>query len=104
MNDIGARSRKKQMIQRLFDESKDSTPGQSPAIECHVTLASGGQISGALSVTGSDADDGTTLRMLTAARDERNMPVLIEHFFDFDQVLIVSVRREVTATPRIVRS
>lgn len=93
----------KALLHRLFSEAPklDVVEGQAPALHCHVTLTTGAMMTGVLSTT----QEGT-LRMLadSPVYDEHQRPVLVEHFFPFESLACVSVRRDVTPTrpsPRI---
>lgn len=93
-------------IQRLFKENPSALPDQAPAIECGVMLR-GVPITllGALSETPEGG-----LRLLSPdPRQERPLPgapvKMIEQFFDYEDVLVVAVQRNVTVeAPRIIRS
>ena len=97
----------RKVVERLFAEAPkltapDGTPraDQAPALECHVVLQAGQAIQGSLSVT----PEGT-LRLL--APNQIGKPprlVMVEHFFDWNQVADIAVVREVEAeaeAPRI---
>ena len=91
-------TRIKQVLKRLFDEAPKMTDGagnpiagQAPALQCNLLLKSGGQITGALSTT----PEGT-LRML-CPNDRGGKPVMIEHFFDYEEVADVAIIREVNS-------
>lgn len=98
--------RMKAVIARLFAEgpkleNPDGTPrdDQAPALECVIVLKAGQQINGALSVT----PEGT-LRLLAANQVQRAKGgpaelVMVEHFFDYEQVADIAVLRKVSATP-----
>jgi hypothetical protein len=97
----------KRVLDRLFAEAPKLTdasgspdPTQAPALECHVMLRSGGAIQGALSVT----PEGT-LRMLCPNQIGKR-PVMVEHFFDYEQIADIALFREVKAGegPRIITS
>lgn len=94
--------RMKRVIDRLFATAPklETAAAQAPALECFIVLKSGSQIQGALSVT----PEGT-LRLL-AGNAVNGKPVMVEYFFDYDQVASVAVLREVKATEgsRIVTS
>lgn len=97
----------RRVIERLLKEAG------APAIECAVTLVGGTvTIHGSLSLDRQDAEVG--LRMLSpdptasasnvdrARRLAGEVPMM-EHFFHFDDVMVVTVRRTVTTeSPRIV--
>jgi hypothetical protein len=95
----------RETVERLFAEAPkltntDGSPqdGQAPAMECMVMMRSGAVISGVMSVT----KDGA-LRMLTQgtrnSNGSRQVPILVEQFFDFSDVMMVAVERQVTASP-----
>lgn len=99
--------RMQKLVERLFAEAPKMTDGagnpdptQAPALQCHVMLKAGGSMQGALSVT----PEGT-LRMLAMNKVD-NRPVMVEHFFDYEQIADVAIFREVKATEgsRIVTS
>lgn len=98
--------RMKRVIDRLFSDAPKMTDGagkpdptQAPALQCHVMLKAGGSIQGALSVT----PEGT-LRMM-APNQIGQKPVMVEHFFDYEQVADIAIFREVkTEGSRIVTS
>lgn len=99
--------RMKKVLERLFAEAPKMTDGsgksdatQAPALECHVVLKGGAALHGALSVT----PEGT-LRLL-APNQVGQKPVMVEHFFDYEQVADVAVFREVKASEgsRIITS
>lgn len=92
--------RMKRLIDRLFaqapkltDASGKPDPTQAPALECHVMLKAGGAVVGSLSVT----PEGM-LRMLSPNQAKGGKPVMIEHFFDYEQVADIAVFREISAT------
>lgn len=104
----------KQLVGRLFasapkmtDASGKPVEGQAPALECFVTLKAGVQANGALSITPEGG-----LRLLAPNEipsGQRGVPgkmVMIEHFFDYDQVADIAIVREVKASEpsRIVTS
>jgi hypothetical protein len=105
-------SRIRNVLKRLFAEApkltgKDGQPvdDQAPALECHVMLKAGGQFSGALSVT----PEGTLRLLAMNEIQQRGGPskaVMVEHFFDYEQIADVALMREVKATEgsRIVTS
>lgn len=83
---------------KLTDEDGSPRADQAPALECHVVLTSGQQMQGALSTT----PEGT-LRMMTPnqqidprTRQPMGLPVMVESFFDYDQVSCIAVVRPVT--------
>lgn len=92
----------KHVIERLFAEApkltaEDGTPrdDQAPALECMLVLKSGMQVAGSLSVT----PEGTLRLLMLNQRTDRGMagaPVMTESFFDYDQVSMITVKREVT--------
>lgn len=99
-----ASNRMKAVIDRLFkeapkltDDSGKERADQSPAVDCHVVLKSGQQIQGALSTT----TEGV-YRMLAA--NEQVDPktrkvtglVMVESFFDVEQISCIAVVRPVT--------
>lgn len=96
----------KAILNRLFSEAPKLTDalggpvdGQSPAIECFVMLGGGNGaqgVDGVLSTTPEGA-----LRMLSRGKDETGRPILIEHFFPYESVISVSIRREMTPVSRI---
>lgn len=91
------------VIHRLFDEAPklaagEGRPEQSPAFECHVVLKAGVTMAGALSTT----PEGT-LRLLSMnqVKGPRGPEmVMIEHFFEWDQVADIAVQRDVKAHAR----
>jgi hypothetical protein len=89
-----------QLIDRLFAEfvKENAVPAaHAPAMECLVTLRAGGTLKGILSKT----PEGV-YRVMTPTSDRQH---LVEHFFDLDDVQMVSLERTVTATapsPRII--
>jgi hypothetical protein len=93
--------RMRAVITRLFAEAPKLTgpdgtpdPKQSPALECTVVLKGGFQLMGALSLT----PEGT-LRMLCPNEMGRPpRPVMVEHFFDYEQVADIALIREVKAS------
>lgn len=96
------------VIKRLFAEAPrlEGRPDQSPALDCFIVLKCGSQIGGALSTT----PEGT-LRMLApnqrpVERGRQAELVMVEHFFEWDQVADIAVVRQVTAhaeeSPRII--
>lgn len=97
--------RMKKVIERMFgqapkmtDASGKDIEGQAPALECHVTLKAGVQAQGALSTT---PEGGLRLLSPNQIPQERGQPpkfVMIEHFFDYDQVADIAVIREVKAS------
>ncbi len=99
--------RMKRVITRLFADAPKMTDAsgkpddtQAPALMCHVMLAAGGALQGTLSVT----PEGT-LR-LAMPNTLNGKPVIVEHFFDYEQVADIAVFREVNASmgPRIITS
>ncbi len=84
------------LLERLFAEAPQLTDargvpelGQAPALECHIRFRGGDAgATGVLSRTG----DGM-LRMLCQAQQESGRPMMIEHFFDYDEIAVVSVFR-----------
>lgn len=87
------------LLERLFREAEADRPGhagQAPALECFVMLVTASGLEGVLSTT----PEGT-LKMLSHSKDEENRPILIEHFFPYETVVSVSLRRAVTPVPRI---
>ncbi len=100
--------RMKRVIDRLFAEAPKLTdakgqpdPTQAPAVQCQILLKAGGGIVGALSVT----PEGT-LRLLAPNQNKNGQPMMVEHFFDYEQVADIAVVREMKATEgtRIVTS
>lgn len=82
-------------IQRLFREHPSPLPDQAPAIECAVLFHGGASIQGSLSET---SDGG--LRMLSpnpdpSARPARGKVAMVEQFFDYSDIVMVAVRREI---------
>ncbi len=94
-------------IQRLFKENPSPLPDQAPAIECGVMLRG---LPVTLEGSLSETPEGG-LRLLTPdPRQERPIkpgtPVkMIEQFFDYKDVMVVGIRRQVTLdATRIIRS
>jgi hypothetical protein len=93
-------------IQRLFKENPSPLPDQAPAIECGVMLRG---VPVTLLGSLSETREGG-LRLLspdpTQERPRPGMPVkMIEQFFDYEDVMVVAVRRAVTMeAPRIIQS
>jgi hypothetical protein len=94
-------------IQRLFKENPSPLPDQAPAIECGVMLR------GVLvTLTGSlsETPEGGLRLLSPDPAQERSIrpgtPVkMIEQFFDYEDVMVVAVRRAVTMeAPRIIQS
>lgn len=91
----------KQLIGRLFKECQSPLPDQAPAIECAVTLT-GGVITmrGSLSITPEgmlrmlrpDHDSSQNARAMSKAQ-------LLEHFFDYSDVMMITMLRTVTLEP-----
>ncbi len=77
-------------IKRLFAEAPAHLPGQAPAIECGVMFVGGAQFLGVLSETPEGG-----LRMLTQARDQGGVVVMAEQFFDYGDVMVIMIKREV---------
>jgi hypothetical protein len=97
--------RMRALIDRLFAEAPklthpDGTPrdDQAPALECQIMLKAGGQIGGSLSVT----PEGT-LRLLSPMHmNPKTGPlelVMVEHFFNYEEVSDIAVIRKVDTTP-----
>lgn len=96
--DPASTNRIRDTINRLFQEAPklEDANGkprgdQAPAIECQIVLKAGMALQGALSVTPEH-----TLRMLSLNQTQTGEPVMIEHFFDYDQVSAISIPRKVT--------
>ncbi len=93
----------KTMIWKLLDEAPRVAEGDAPAIQCHVLLR--GQIQpmfGSLSRTTFDG-----LRLATVSRvqhqSQAERTVLLEQFFDADDVACLMVEREIKMeAPRII--
>jgi hypothetical protein len=92
----------KALLERLFSEAPTleggrPADGQSPALECFVMLLGGGAsgVDGVLSTTPEGA-----LRMLSKSHHE-GRPLLIEHFFPYESIVSISIRRAITPVPRI---
>jgi hypothetical protein len=87
------------VIQSLFEEYPSPLPGQAPAIEAHVMLRGGKEVNGSLSEF-EPAEGVRCLRMLVPTDSPDQM---VELFFSYDAVLVVAVKRTVTAErPRII--
>lgn len=85
-------------IQRLLAEAPAPLPGQSPALECAVTIVGFPHpIAGALS---EDGDGG--LKMLSPIRDETGLAGFSEHFFDYECVSMVVVRRQASVERSVI--
>jgi hypothetical protein len=99
--------RMKRVIARLFAEAPKMTDGkgvpdptQAPALTCNVMLKAGGSVQGSLSVT----PEGTLRLMSPNVIGQK--PVMVEHFFDYEQVADIAIFREVKTSEgsRIVTS
>jgi hypothetical protein len=94
-------------IQRLFKESPSPLPDQAPAIECGVMLRGVPiTLTGSLSET---PEGGLRLLSPDPAQERPIRPgtplKMIEQFFDYEDVMVVAVRRAVTMdAPRIIQS
>jgi hypothetical protein len=78
------------MIKRLFAEHPSPLPDQAPALECAVQLQQGPPLQGALSVTPEGG-----LRMLVGpVQHPQDGPGMIEHFFDFRDVVTIAIFRK----------
>ena len=87
------------VIQNLFDEHTSPLPGQAPAIEAHVILRGGKEVSGSL----SELEIGTGARCLRMLVPTDSPDQMAELFFSYDAVVVVAVKRTVTAArPRII--
>jgi hypothetical protein len=89
------------LIERLFAEAPKmpSRPGeatQAPAVECIVTMPSGGSLQGVLSLT----PDGLC-RMMSPGIDEKGAKIMVEHFFQKHDITVISVKRDVVPVPRL---
>lgn len=94
--------RMKAVIQRLFADAPKLTTAdgaertdQATAIECHVVLKAGQSMAGALSITAEG-----TLRLLSPnviGKPPNERMIMVEHFFDFDQLADIAIVREMTA-------
>jgi len=94
-------------IQRLFKENPSPLPDQAPAIECGVMLHGVPvTLTGSLSET---PEGGLRLLSPDPAQERPIRPgtpvKMIEQFFDYEDVMVVAVRRAVTVeTQRIIQS
>jgi len=94
-------------IQRLFKENPSPLPDQAPAIECGVMLRGVPvTLTGSLSET---PERGLRLMSPDPAQERPIRPgtpvKMIEQFFDYEDVMVVAVRRAVTMeTQRIIQS
>lgn len=86
------------LIDRMLEASRASgnQHGQSPAIECQVTLTAG-ILTGAL----AESDTPGIYKMLTKSTID-GRPALVESFFQKKDVVAFSVRRDIEMSPRIV--
>jgi hypothetical protein len=105
MVDTFAAARMKLVIDRLLAEApKLETPGkgpdadQVPAVQAHVVTRAGAAMFGALSKTPEGG-----LRLM-APNKANGKDVLVEHFFDYGDVVEVAIMREMTASSHIVSS
>lgn len=94
----------KRMILRLLAMA-ETAEGQAPAIECAVMFKSGATIRGSLSLTitvpsttAAWVDDPGMLRMLSPGLDENKQKILVEQFFDYDEVVCVALQRQISAS------
>jgi hypothetical protein len=94
-------------IQRLFRENPSPLPAQAPAIECGVMLRG---VPVTLMGSLSETPEGG-LRLLSPDPSQER-PIrpgtpmkMVEQFFDYEDVMVVAVRRQVTMdAPRIIQS
>jgi hypothetical protein len=94
-------------IQRLFKEHPSPLPDQTPAIECGVMLRG---VPVTLMGSLSETPEGG-LRLLSPDPSQER-PIrpgtpmkMVEQFFDYEDVMVVAVRRRVTMeAPRIIQS
>jgi hypothetical protein len=94
--DIDAQNRMRKLIERLLKDAPklhETYSEQAPAIACVVSLVNG------LSMEGALATAEGMLRMMCIIPDPATRrPTMVEHFFDYGSVMMVSLKREVTAT------
>lgn len=90
-------------IQRLFKENPSPLPDQAPAIMCGVMLRGVPMtLEGSLSET---PEGGLRLLSANGKPDPNGSVSMVEKFFDYEDVMVIAVRREVTVGPaRIIRS
>ena len=90
---------------KLEDGSGKPVPGQAPALQCVIILRSGGNTEGVLSTTAEGA-----LRMMSplpyVPGQGARSTAMMEQFFDYEDVMVVAIKREVQAAPgsRLVTS
>lgn len=85
----------KAALRHLFEEAQAESPGddQAPALTCAIVIRGmPNAISGSLSTTPWGG-----LRMLSRNGQD---PGLVEQYFDYEDVMVVALLREVTATAR----
>lgn len=81
-----------QEAQRMLDAA---IPGSSgPYLECQVVLRGG------FTVTGVLTTDDNSLRLMTPAKDQRNALILVDHRFDYDDVMCIAVSVDVPSQAR----
>lgn len=94
----------KAALRHLFEEAQAESPGddQAPALTCAIVIRGmPNAISGSLSTTPWGG-----LRMLSRNGQDpgpgadARVPELVEQYFDYEDVMVVALLREVTATAR----
>lgn len=104
------RTRMKFVIDSLLEQrsprAEGAGPTPTPAMNCMVTLRGGMQLDGVLTLRDGKTYDISTLKMATPAAKRTptggQVNVMVEHHFDYDDVMAVSIVHEVEPS-RIVQ-
>lgn len=95
----------KTLINRLLQEAtslESSIPATirdaSLFLECQVVLKGGYAMAGVLTTTPED-----TLRLLAPGKKAGGGEVMIDHYFDYDDVLTIAIGREIPRPSSLIR-
>lgn len=79
----------------------ESIPGNLPRpmlLECQIVLKGGYAMAGVLTTTPED-----TLRLLAPGKKAGGGEVMVDHYFDYDDVLTIAIGREIPRPSSLIR-